>query len=561
MKTKNDIPKGRFIVVSIVLLSVQTMILGCGDVNQQQESSTIYYVNSENGNDSNTGFSQQSAFKTLNKISSIDINPGDKILLASGKTFKGSLQLKNIKGTKDNPIIVSSYGDDAKMPYIDASGFANGVLIEDCSYVEVENLTISADGKEGSLKNADMRCGVLVKMTKSGKYTHVYMNNLTISSVFFEDEGFERPKGEVNTANGTQKYGYGIRVFNKMANALLSDVKISSCHIENVGHTGIKFTSYHKDNIYSISEIEINENDIVRTGGSGIQMSGVRDAHVYENVVNKSGSNDDSRKWGRGSGLWTWGSSDVLIEHNKFLNANGPGDSAGAHIDFNCSNVIIQYCLSVNNAGGFCEILGNNYNCAYRYNISVNDGYREKGVDGAFQEGKTFWLSGYCGKNNTRKGPFNTYFYNNTIYVKKDIIAKIAVDKASSGVMLVNNIFCILGDNKLVKGDQYKPEEGGGTYIENVLFENNLYMNENSWPEDALIQDKKPVIGNPDFKNPGGLNIDDYIPTNSSLIKDKGVKITKIPDDNKGLEIGLDVKKDILGNEIKGLPDFGAIEL
>ena len=27
--------------------------------------------------------------------------------------------------------------------------------------------------------------------------------------------------------------------------------------------------------------------------------------------------------------------------------------------------------------GGFCEILGDNINCGYRYNISVNDGYRE----------------------------------------------------------------------------------------------------------------------------------------------------------------------------------------
>ena len=43
---------------------------------------------------------------------------------------------------------------------------------------------------------------------------------------------------------------------------------------------------------------------------------------------------DDTRKWGRGSGLWTWGSSFALISNNKFQNANGPADSAGCHIDF-----------------------------------------------------------------------------------------------------------------------------------------------------------------------------------------------------------------------------------
>ena len=76
-----------------------------------------------------------------------------------------------------------------------------------------------------------------------------------------------------------------------------------------------------------------------------------------------------------------------------------------AYIDFNCSDVIIQYNYSANNVGGFCEILGNNYNCAYRYNISVNDGHRMKGQNGAFQQGKTLWLSGFVGKGNERNGP------------------------------------------------------------------------------------------------------------------------------------------------------------
>ena len=65
--------------------------------------------------------------------------------------------------------------------------------------------------------------------------------------------------------------------------------------------------------------------------------------------------------------------------------ANGPADSAGCHIDFNCDNVIVQYNLSVSNAGGFIEILGNNYNCSYRYNVSVNDGHRIKGKNNAFR--------------------------------------------------------------------------------------------------------------------------------------------------------------------------------
>ena len=100
----------------------------------------------------------------------------------------------------------------------------------------------------------------------------------------------------------------------------------------------------------------------------------------------------------------------------------------------------------------------------------------EKPVTHNFQEGKTFWLSGFAGKNNTRTGPFNTYIYNNTIYTKASILSKIAVDKASKGVLVANNIFHVAGDSKLVLGDQYKPDDGGAGTIENVIFTNNLFL-------------------------------------------------------------------------------------
>ena len=46
--------------------------------------------------------------------------------------------------------------------------------------------------------------------------------------------------------------------------------------------------------------------------------------------------------------------------------------------------------------GGFVEILGGNTNAVYRFNISVNDGYREdpNGVPWN-KKGKIFWVSNY----------------------------------------------------------------------------------------------------------------------------------------------------------------------
>ena len=532
---------------------------------QNSAISVTYYFDSVNGSDLNQGISSEKPFRTLNKINEIDFNSGDSILLSNGSYFSG-----NIKLIDKNDIHISNYNNQEKTyPIINSKGHIAGVYIENSSNISVSNIQVTANGGgvieeyENLSTNkitdkAIMRAGILVNVSKKKIFKNILIDNVIVSNVFFEDLGFKRDPSEVRTSMGTQAYGFGIRFFNSSQSGSIEGIIVSNCFIENVGHTGIKMTSSIGKRF---KNIEVSNNRLLRTGGPSIQFSRVEDLHVYGNEVKFSGSPDDTRKWGRGSGLWTWGSSNVLIEKNSFMYANGPADSAGVHIDFNCDNVIIQHNLSVGNAGGFIEILGNNYNCSYRYNISVNDGHRIKGQNNAFQEGKTFWLSGFIGRGRERNGPFNSYIYNNTIYVKEDIISKIAVDKASNGVLVANNIFHIEGDSEFVLGDQYRPDKGGGNKIKNVFFENNLFLKDSYWPKDVLIQPLNSLFGNANFKNGGGEKISNYIPLNNKLIKDKGVVINNIYNDSIGLKGGLNVKFDILGNKIIDLPDLGAIEL
>lgn len=528
----------------------------------QNEIPTNYYFNASEGDNTNDGRSAENPFKSLDHLKNLSLQPGDTVFLFGNQTFDKPLEFIGLSGTKEKPITVTGYPKSSGVKAtIHTKGYLYAVLIENSSFIEINNLNISAEsGKSEGFKNGEMRCGVLVKTSQPGKYEHVYLSGLNIQDVFYQKKGFTRPKGEVKTANGTQAYGWGIRFINNTEGATLKNIKVEKSEISNVSHTGIKLTSRLKGTTYGITDFKISDNKVTTTGGPGIQMSGVYEGHVSNNAVDRSGSNNDSRKWGRGSGLWTWGSSDILIEHNRFTNANGPGDSAGAHIDFNCKNVVLQYNFSANNAGGFCEILGNNHNCAYRYNISVNDGYRVKGESGAFQQGKIFWLSGYNG-NKPQSGPFNSYFYNNTIYVGKDIIPKIAVHKKAKGVLIANNIFHFENEATIVKGDQYNPAKDGDWQVENVVFTNNLFLNQNTWPKDLPIQDLNPLYGHPNFKNISGTDISDFKPLNQHLIHNQGVTIQKLPQDSIGLSFGLELQKDILGNTIQGLPDIGAIEL
>lgn len=538
------------LIVVLIALSIPTF-------------ATTYYINAKTGNDNNNGKSKSAPFKSLKKANNLTLKAGDKILFAKGLTYYGSLELNNISGEKKKWIEVGSYSDNkiksTELPIIDAKGFRNGILVRNSSYIKISNLIITANAGGVPTEMAtkkDMRCGVLVVADKEGDYTNIELSGLLVKDIFFEEKGVSRSKKEVHSANGTQSYGWGIRFINYAKEAKLKELIVKNCEVKNVSHTGIKFTS-RGGKLYNLN---VDNNKVYQTGGPGIQMSGAINGHIKNNIVNGSGNNNDSRKWGRGSGLWTWGSNDIIIEHNEFRNANGPGDSAGCHIDYNCTNVIVQYNISENNAGGFCEILGNNINCAYRYNISINDGYRIKKKNGAFQEGKIFWLSGFIGKGK-RSGPFNSYFYNNTIYVKDAIQAKVAVANTSKGAVLANNIFYIEGESKQVLGDQYNPEKKGASRFENIVFKNNLFLSADSWAKEIFIQDKAPIIGDPQFANKGGKNIKDYIPQHKELVKDKGIPIPTLPNDKVGLYIGLEVKRDILGNKIKGLPDMGAIEI
>ena len=144
--------------------------------------------------------------------------------------------------------------------------------------------------------------------------------------------------------------------------------------------------------------------------------------------------------WARGSGTWPFKCERVVIQHNRLMNAHGPQDSYSAHIDYGCKDVVIQYNLSFNNEGGFAEILGDNINCGYRYNISVNDGYRED-PDGQpwNKKGKIFGFRRL--RNNQVRCPSQgSFFYNNTVYVDESINPEIYMWPDAGDVLICNNL-------------------------------------------------------------------------------------------------------------------------
>lgn len=522
-----------------------------------------YYVDAVNGRDQADGTSAQTPWQSLQRASRAALQAGDRLALAGGQTHAGQLRFSGLKGTAGAPITISSYGaasDGAsQVATVEGRGTAAALHLIDCSFITVANLGLTADGggwANPAAASAGMRCGLLVEAVAPGEYVGITLQDLRVHRVSYQDPGFKRPPEDVKTPNGNARYGWGVRFIARNQDAKLRGIVVRNCVIERVDHTGLKFTAPSG----GIRNVEVEGVRVIESGGPGIQLSGVVDGHFSRLHVNRSGSEADSRNWGRGSGLWTWDCRNIVIERSEFLNAHGPGDSAGVHIDYRCRDVVVQYNLSANNAGGFCEILGDNHNCAYRYNVSVNDGHRVKGQRGAFQEGKIFWLSGYVGKGKG-VGPFNSYFYNNTIFVADEIEAKLAVAPTAEGVLIANNIFCFRGPSRTVTGDQQRADSRGGSAVARVVFTNNAFLRVDNWPADLGIRDRAPLIGDPEFAHPGGLSAADYVPRNLALVKNRGIRVLPLPGDQVGLRVGLDVPVDFMGNPVVGAPDLGAIEL
>ncbi len=68
-----------------------------------------YYIDSVNGDDQNSGTSQNSPWKTLAKVSSMTFRPGDRIYFKRGSSYSGGVTI-NGDGNADNPITIGAYG-------------------------------------------------------------------------------------------------------------------------------------------------------------------------------------------------------------------------------------------------------------------------------------------------------------------------------------------------------------------------------------------------------------------------------------------------------------------
>ena len=401
---------------------------------------TNYYIDAENGSDSNNGTTESTPWQSIEKLNQASFTSGDRILFKSGVEIKGQFKPKG-NGTSSNPIFIGKYGGDA-LAMLNGDGNTAAIVLGSNQGYEIADVDIQNYGGEITGENSDRtRYGIQITNYTPGVKSYFYIHDIVIHNVY-------PVEATPDESNDPAYKGYGIQVTTGSNNdTYIKDVTIDNIEIYDIGYRGIISGRWgNVDEAYYYNQnFTITNSYIHHLGGSGIVPFQVKGLTVENNIIDHSGDTSDPRMIGRGSGIWMVRCVDTMIQYNKFMSARGKKDSCGAHIDIGNENTIIQYNYSYDNEGGFAELMGGNVNSIYRYNVSVNDGWRVKDSKTGYAEGIIFWLAGYMGKGLDPVGSVNSQVYNNTIYIGDGITSRYLLTHGTQNVFK-NNILHIDGE-------------------------------------------------------------------------------------------------------------------
>ncbi len=477
-----------------------------------------YYIDSQSGNDLNSGLIHKLAWKTLAKVNATTFQAGDSILFKSDGVWVGQLYPKG-SGSAVSPITIDKYGVGSK-PLIDGNGMiGTGVVyLFNQENWEINNLEIVNDGVTG----ADRR-GVRIEVNNWGVVNHIYLKNLLIHNI----KGLV---GQERSNKRTSGIGFGI-VSASSVESRFNDILIEKCVIHTCDNQGIITECVAGDGVQprtaAWNRIRIT-NAIVRNNtiyniSKNAMIIRLFDKGVVENNVCYNTANGIS-----GNTMFSAACDGTIFQYNEgYLNNSPDADGSMYDADLRSPNTVWQYSYSHDNSHGLfwtCTVQ-EDANIVCRYNISQND----KGIIFCINYPVT-----------------SVAVYNNTVYIPAHLSPTIISERNNGGAgsrtyEFKNNI--IFNNSPTAK---YILTNGYNRIVDYNCFYGNHPVNEPT--------DNHKITLNPSLVNPGGggvgiNNVSAYQLLNGSPCIDAGVVITN----NGG--------KDYWGNSLyKGKPDIGAHE-
>ena len=568
---------------------------------------TTYYVDSIGGKDSNDGTSESKAFKTLDKVNDLNLEPGDTVLLKKGSVFEDQALkfTKEDSGTAEAPVKISTYGEGEK-PKINTNGHgqwelnygnrldnvnhkwkgtvSSSILIEDTEYLEIEGLELTNDRKsetdteQGKAYNdayAMDRTGVAGVAKDNGTVDHIVLNDLYIHDVTGNVYNKHMTNGGIYfiVAKPTNEGETGIARYN--------DVQIRNCSLNKVNRWGIavgytyQWGQFQTGELpdatmakYGSSNVVIENNYLNHVGGDAITTMYLDRPLIQYNVSENAAEQINTKDYSK---------NQPSLDANGNPNGTqgvGAGRVAAGIWPWKCKNAIFQYneCFKTLNAAS-----GNGDGQPWDADYGDGTNYQYN-----YSHGNTASTIMFCGPesvNNTFRynisqnedmGPLdpagnsgNCQVYNNTFYIKEGLNTIWHRSHGNGGpVDMENNIFYFAGNTQATVNN-WNPSG-------NKTFSNNLFYNVSTYPNDAnavKVNAGTEVLVNPG-SGPDSVAVDKAArkhenPTEKTVFD--GYKLAEnSPAINKGKVVvdrnGYTIDHDFFGHAITAVPEIGAAE-
>ena len=503
-----------------------------------EKEPTAYYVDSESGDDSNTGTSQDAPWKSLSKVNAQVFNPGDQIYLKRGSVFTEEQLKPRGEGSNDQPIILDAYGE-GNLPLIQGNGKVDiAVHFVNTPYWEVSNIEVTNQGEE----KKDGRTGIMIENNQYGILRHFYLKDVYVHDVNGSDNGKNMQNGGIYARVYVDKNGKSdYKEFNPTK---FEDLVIDGARVENVNRVGISVAcndvgylynecsaQYPEDLIenFSSTDVVVRNCYIKNAGGDSIIAYHLKGG-LFEYNVSDTASQTSGAAGQYSAAMWPWRCVDTVYQYNEAFDTLYNGDAQAWDCD-SSTNTLFQYNYSHGNMGGcvmFCR--SEAINSVFRYNISQNDYY-------------------FIDDN---AGSPTAMIYNNTFYGGDNTLDVMKWNNADSKLLLQNNIF--YNGSSDPKSRTPRWNSVGAVYY------NNLYYGYDTKANDprAIVED--PLLKAPGTAENGRDTAGGYQLTKGSPAINAGVFVDSAPMfGDRQFAAGGDT--DYFGNELyNGDPDIGAHE-
>jgi parallel beta-helix repeat protein len=271
-----------------------------------------YYVDDVSGSDANSGTSEATALRSLDKASAITLSPGERLLFRRGGAWTGTLKIEE-SGSGGQPVVIASYGS-GPLPIIQGARdcialFGSGVVITQIQVQDCWSGVRIPDGAafnrlEGNVMTGNV-AGVLVSSGASDNViagnTFQDNNKMSVNTPGgYDDSGafgvlLNGDRNEVAhnviTGSDTSSYDYGrdgaaVEVYGGQGNSIHHNVAVDNHAFSELGNQRTRDNTF----AYNLVRSSLPDSTFLVTRGGEDGYGPVLNTRLFNNTVVMTGA-------------------------------------------------------------------------------------------------------------------------------------------------------------------------------------------------------------------------------------------------------------------------------